>query len=66
MAMPDTPLRPDELGTYKTDVLTEAEAADSPIPTPRADSRPWVAIGLVLLVIFIGALLVGATFAVGR
>jgi hypothetical protein len=66
MAMPDTPLRPDELETYKTDVQTEAESTDSDIPTPGTDSRPWVALGLVLFVVFIGALLIGAMLVIVR
>jgi hypothetical protein len=64
--MPDTPLRPDELDTYKTDVQTDAEAADSSAPTPARDSRPWIVLGLVLLVVFLLTLVVAISFALGR
>jgi hypothetical protein len=64
--MPDTPLRPDELETYKTDVQTASEASDDAGPTPAGDARPWMALGLVLLVIFILALLVAVSFLFAR
>jgi len=52
-AMPDTPLRPDELETYKTDVQTDDVAPETPAPTPGTDSRPWIVIGVVALVVFV-------------
>ena len=60
--MPDTPLRPDELETYKTPVQTESEASDGATP----DSRPWVAVGLVLLVLFVLMLLAAIAFGIVR
>ena len=59
--MPDTPLRPDELETYKTDVQTP-EVSDRQAPTPGHDARPWIALGLILLIIFILALVVALSF----
>ena len=52
-AMPDTPLRPDELETYKTDVQTDDVAPETPAPTPGTDARPWIAIGVVALIVFV-------------
>ena len=60
--MPDTPLRPDELDTYKTDVATESEAPDPPVPTPGGDARPWLVLGLVLLGVFVVALLAALAY----
>jgi ABC-type Na+ efflux pump permease subunit len=62
--MPDTPLRPDELETYKTPVQTASEASDD--ATPGRDSRPWIAFGLVLLVLFIVMLLAAIAFGIAR
>jgi hypothetical protein len=59
--MPDTPLRPDELDTYGTDVQTDAEAPDPKTP----DARPGVLIGLALLVVFVIALVAALAFALG-
>ena len=64
--MPDTPLRPDELETYKTDVETASEATDDTGLTPASDARPWMALGLVLLVVFVLALLVAVSFLLVR
>jgi hypothetical protein len=52
-AMPDTPLRPDELETYKTDVQTDDVAREHPAPTPGTDSRPWIVVGVVALGVFV-------------
>ena len=60
-ALPDTPLRPDELETFKTDVATEAEAPDR----ASADARPWILVGFVLLGIFLAALIIGVAVALG-
>jgi hypothetical protein len=60
--MPDTPLRPDELDTYKTDVATDAEDPDPRVPTPGGDARPWLVLGLVLLVVFVVALLAALAY----
>ena len=54
--MPDTPLRPDELETYKTDVQTEDEPEPAGV-TPGSDARPWVVVGLALLVAFVVVIL---------
>ena len=62
-ALPDTPLHPDELETYKTDVQTEAEAEDEDLPTPGQDARPWLGFGLGLLVVFLAALVASLLFA---
>ena len=63
--MPDTPLRPDELDTYKTDVQTDAEAPESGGITPSRDTRPWIALGLVLLALFVVTLLAAIAFGLG-
>jgi hypothetical protein len=55
--MPDTPLRPDELDTYRTDVQTEDVAPEPPTGTPGADARPWMAIGLAILVVFVAMII---------
>lgn len=62
--MPDTPLRPDELEAYKTDVQTEAERPDpsSPSASPGNDARPWILLGLILLAVFVVALLAALAF----
>jgi hypothetical protein len=65
-ALPDTPLRPDELETYKTDVATEAEALDTGAPTPGADARPWLGLGIGLLVVFLVALALGIALVLPR
>jgi len=64
--MPDTPLRPEELETYKTDVQTESEASDADPIGPNLDARPWVALGMVLLVLFVLALAVALVFGLSR
>ncbi len=61
--MPDTPLRPDELETYKTPVQTESEASGRGY---ARFSRPWVAVGLVLLVLFVLMLLAAIAFGIVR
>ena len=63
--MPDTPLKPTEFDTYRTDVATAAEARDTDSPTPGQDARPWMGFGLVLAMIF-GLALVLALLAVLR
>jgi len=57
--MPDTPLRPDELDTYKTDVATDAEEPDTAAPTPAGDARPWIRIGFAFLVLFVLVIVLG-------
>ena len=64
--MPETPLRPDEMDTYKTAVQTQSEASDADADEPGRDSRLWIALGLVLLVLFIMTLLAAIAFGVGR
>ena len=63
--MPDTPLRPDELETYRTKVQTEDVAPDPPDGTPGADARPWIAVGAVVLVVFVAAMLLAVAQALG-
>ncbi len=53
--MPDTPLRPDEQSTYATDVQTEDVKPEAPAASPVSDARPWIALGVVMLVVFIVA-----------
>jgi len=60
--VPDTPLQPHELDTYKTDVQTEAESPDLDIPTAGQDARPWVALGIVLLGLFVVTLIAAIAF----
>ena len=60
--MPDTPLRPDELEMYKTDVQTDAEAPDTGVPTPGGDARPWMLLAVVVLVIFVVMLIAWLAF----
>ena len=62
--MPDTPLRPDELETYKTPVQTESEASDGAAAGP--DARPWIAVGLILLLVFVLMLLAAIAFGIAR
>ena len=62
--MPDSPLKPDELATYKTDVATEAESPDGDAPTPGEDARPWMGFGLALLAIFVLAMTLAVIVAV--
>jgi hypothetical protein len=52
-AMPDTPLRPDELETYKTEVQTDDVARERRAATPGTDSRPWIVVGVVALGVFV-------------
>ncbi len=59
VGMPDTPLRPEEMETYKTDVATDAEAPDPTVPTPGGDARPWIRIGVLLLVLFVAVIVLG-------
>ncbi len=51
--MPDTPLRPDEQSTYATDVQTEDVAPEPPAGSPASDARPWIGVGVALLVVFV-------------
>jgi len=64
--MPETPLRPDEMATYKTAVQTESEASDADAHKPGRDVRVWIALGLILLAIFLVTLLGAIAFGVGR
>jgi hypothetical protein len=55
----DSPLRAEELETYRTEQGHEAsidEDGDTPAITPGAEPRPWIMIGIVLLVIFLAIL----------
>jgi hypothetical protein len=61
--MPDTPLRPDELDTYRTDVQTAEVADEAPAGTPGADARPWIVVGVVLLVVFVAAIVLAVAQA---
>jgi len=66
----DSPLRPDELSTYRTDPVPERELAGAgergaSALSPGSEPRPWIVLGLVLLVAFlvILALLVATALA---
>jgi hypothetical protein len=63
--MPDTPLRPDELDDYKTEVQTDEVVADDTRSAPDEDQRPWVMVGMVLLGAFVLALVVAILAALG-
>jgi hypothetical protein len=52
----DSPLRPDERDTYRTDPAAGDGASDREGVTPAAEPRPWIAIALVLLVVFLAIL----------
>jgi hypothetical protein len=54
----DSPLRPDELRTYRTDPAPERELEGSgergaSALSPGTEPRPWIVLGLVLLVAFL-------------
>ncbi len=53
--MSNSPLRADE-DEYRTAVDTERDPPESPAVNPRAEPRPWMALGIVLLVIFLAIL----------
>jgi hypothetical protein len=63
--MPDTPLRPDELDDYKTEVQTNEVVADDTRTPPDEDQRPWVLVGMVLLGVFVVVLVLGIVAALG-
>jgi hypothetical protein len=55
--MHQQPLRPDE-HEYRTQVDTESTSAEpAGSASPAAEPRPWIIVGLVLLVVFAGILL---------
>jgi hypothetical protein len=59
----DAPLRPDEYETYRTDPNPERERMAEPDTAAAArESRPWIAIGLVLLAIFVAILVWAVAF----
>ena len=63
--MPDTPLRPDELPDYKTEVQTAEVQEEAPAASPAGNQHPWVLIGMVLLGIFVVVMVlaIGAALA---
>jgi hypothetical protein len=63
--MPESPLRPDELDTYRTEVQTEDVAPEPPAGTPGADARPWIVIGLAILVVFVAMIILALVPALG-
>ena len=52
----DSPLRPDERDAYRTDPAAGDARSDAPGIAPAAEPRPWIAIGLALLVVFVAIL----------
>jgi hypothetical protein len=52
----DSPLRPEEYETYRTDPTAGDGSSDHAGATPGAEPRPWAMFGLLLLVLFIGIL----------
>jgi hypothetical protein len=52
----DAPLRPDERPAYRTDPTAGDGSTDAGGVTPAAEPRPWVAIGMVLLIAFLAIL----------
>jgi hypothetical protein len=54
--MSGSPLRPEELDDYGTDVATDDDPPERPGVSPAAEPRPWLVLGLVLLVVFLAIL----------
>ena len=52
----DTPLRPDERRTYGTDPSAGDASTVTDGVSPAAEPRPWIAVGIVLLVVFVAIL----------
>jgi hypothetical protein len=53
----DSPLRPEERETYRTEPNPEEERMPEPETAAAVrESRPWIAVGIVLLVIFLAIL----------
>jgi hypothetical protein len=52
----DTPLRPDERPTYRTDPSAGDASTVTDGVSPAAEPRPWIAIGVALLVVFVAIL----------
>ena len=52
----DTPLRPEERPTYRTDPSAGDASTVTDGVSPAAEPRPWIAIGVALLVVFIAIL----------
>jgi hypothetical protein len=61
--MPDTPLRPDEYSTYRTEVDTEGERPEPADLRPASDPRPWIGVGVVLAALFVAMLVLGIALA---
>ena len=51
-----SPLTPAERATYRTDPRAGDGSTDAEGVTPGADARPWVGIGVVLLLAFVAIL----------
>jgi hypothetical protein len=52
----DSPLRPEERPTYRTDPSAGDASTVTDGVSPAAEPRPWIAIGVVLLVVFVAIL----------
>ena len=52
----DTPLRPEERPTDRTDPSAGDASTITDGVSPAAEPRPWIAIGVVLLVVFVAIL----------
>jgi hypothetical protein len=52
----DTPLSPEERPTYRTDPSAGDASTVTDGVSPGAEPRPWIAIGVVLLVVFLAIL----------
>jgi hypothetical protein len=52
----DAPLRPEERPAYRTDPTAGDGSGDAAGVTPGAEPRPWVAVGIVLLIAFLAIL----------
>jgi hypothetical protein len=52
----DTPLRPEERPAYRTDQSAGDASTVTDGVSPAAEPRPWIAVGVVLLVVFLAIL----------
>jgi hypothetical protein len=61
--MSETPLRPDEPSTDRTDVDPELEQPEPAGITPGSDPRPWIGVGVVLAAVFVATLIMAVAIA---